>query len=191
MKKFLFCLCYFLGIIAYGQEELEFIEIRIKHGYTLYGTNSLKLLREGLIYWQFPFWALDLPEEEQKEQAKFIPSKDLDSNKVAEIQKYVYDRRLYEIKKLNVPEYWVPSSDDRPPVLSFVIGEKLYSMFFYEYPNEDINKLLNLMNELIPMEDRKKFNIYRIPRGGFMFKTKDEKMKFEAEEAEKNKNDKL
>ena len=165
----LFSIC-----IAYGQSTEKskitytidnFVTIRINTGYTVFGTESIVLQREGLIYWRNPFLADHLPEEERKAKAKFIPFEDLDMEKVYKIIKYVHEQKLYEIDyDLSIPEYWHPTS--RPTVLTFIVHEKsLYNGFNYYYCDQKIDAFIQMMNELIPEEDREKYGIIHRMRG--------------------------
>ena len=154
-------------LVSYSQNEKkdiknfsmdDFITIKIRSGYTILGTSSITLQREGLIYWMNPFLA-NFQEEENKEEAKFIPFQKLDKDKVLNIMKYVYEQKLYEIKKLEVLEGSV-IPEGMPIVISFIVHKKFqYTGFNYFICDERVEKLLQMMNELIPKEDRVKFEI--------------------------------
>lgn len=175
MKRFFIIIFFSFVYTCYGQNSesnkkdniLEgFIEIKIRSGYTSYGTISITLQREGLIYWQNPFLA-GLPEE-----AMFIPFTELDSNKVIEIWKYVFDQKLHQIERLPEENHFSYDSTKHlfvqtiPPhrvnhiALTFVIHEKnKHSAYVYKYYDKRIDALILMMNELIPLQDRERFSI--------------------------------
>lgn len=151
-----------LVFILHGQDTIkinmmDFIQIKIRIGYTIFGTRSISLQREGLIYWTME--APISPKGKIEEEAKFIPYTELDKYKIFEIMNYVHEQKLYEIKKLEIPEECV-RPEGNPDVIDFIIlSTNTYCGFSYWVCDERVDKLIKMMNELIPQEDRKKFEI--------------------------------
>jgi len=134
----------------------EFISIKIQTGYTIFGTNTLSLQREGLIYWFNPFM-IDNPEE-----AKFIPFNQLDIKKVFEIFSYINDEDLVHFKEQEIPKGTI-KPEGNPYLFSFlIIKNNEYKYFYYSICNDKIDTLIIMLNELIPIEDKESFSI--IPR---------------------------
>lgn len=151
MKILMLSFLLSITITAYSQEKTNFIEVRLHSGYTIYGTTSFKLLREGFIY-------RTIPHDSTQEEVKFIPSKNLNTEKIFQIQKYIYDENLFNIDRLFIPEDW--STTARPIVIEFIIlGTNHYNVLDYYYCDERMDKLIEMINELVPEIDRYKFRM--------------------------------
>ena len=164
MKRFLILgILLFSICISYGQNTKrakkiysmnDFVDIRISNGNTLLGTQSLTLRVEGLTYWIFT-----LPENKER-KTKFIPFQDLDMEKFYKILKYVNEQKLYMIRKAEVSNDTVFQSNDLTTIAFMPYdGTLRYNELQCHICNKKIGTLIQLMNELIPEEDRKEFSI--------------------------------
>ena len=162
MRKFLMTFILFFISSLYSQNsenDLEmnsshyFFEIKIRSGYTSYGTQSISFMREGLVYWK----CFSL--KDSNEEGKYIPFRELDIDRISKIMEYIRDQKLYDIKKLDIPEGTVIPTDN-PFVISFVaVNGNKYNSFSYSVCDENIDYLIQMINELIPKEDREEFGI--------------------------------
>ena len=131
------------------------VEIRMDFG----RFKSVKLLSEGLIYsiWQ---------EENDSlvHYVNFIPSSKIDSKKAYILLKYVWDNDIMEIKenpkpiqKPNEVEFYKTSWI----LISFIdyYNKFKYSKVLYRYCDKRLDKLIVLLTDLIPENDRKKFRV--------------------------------
>lgn len=128
----------------------DFISIKINSGYTIFGTKSLSLQREGLILW------VDSSFIGGGEEVKVIPYKQIDFKKIFKIIEYIYKHDLINYKEKKVQEDF-----SRTPYLItfYVVDKKQYVSFYYSICDEEIDILIKMLNDLIPKEDRKKYSI--------------------------------
>ena len=130
----------------------DFISIKIKSGYTIFGDQSLSLQREGLILW------FDSSLSGGEEEVKVIPFKQLDFKKISRIIDYINKHDLINYKEKKRPEDYSRTLD----LITFhVVDKNQYVSFYYSICDEDIEILIKMLNDLIPKEDRKKYSIRR------------------------------
>ena len=132
----------------------DFVDIRISDGNTLLGIQSITLRVEGLTYWIFT-----LPENKER-KTKFIPFQDLDMEEFYKILKYVNEKKLYMIRKPEASKDAISRSNGFTTIaFSAYDGTLRYDELRCHICNKKIGALIQLMNELIPEEDRKEFSI--------------------------------
>ena len=150
---------------AVGQDSLhgnlsmnDFVAIRIQSGLTHMGTNSLFLMREGFGYWRNPFL-----ETNKIEKTCFIPFSKLNYQKVWRIIEYVYDNKLmeaYSLDSLNIPDNSCIHRESLPiKITIYSYSKQDCTVIQYNYKNKIIDGLIEMMNDLIPLKDKRKFRI--------------------------------
>jgi hypothetical protein len=132
----------------------SFNTIKIQEGF-----QSITFQREGLIYWKNPFLAEHLPEEERIEKAKFIPTTELNGDKLLKITQYLNKHQLHKINKIEIPEGTFPSTGFAIFISFIEENTRTYSYFIYQICDRRIDTFIQMMNELIPEEDREEFKI--------------------------------
>ena len=176
IMKNLTLILLFLGLntVLYGQfGKLDMVEIRI---YSTENNTSIKWLREGLLY-----RTVKEIDNQMIDMVKFIPFNKIDPfdsithkrrYKMYEIQKYIHNKRLYEIETLDNP---VNLSIENLITIEFIdlLKGKYTKLYYYKY-DKRFNNLIKLINELIPKEDRKEFCI----KPPFKWKNKKTSLKY-------------
>lgn len=137
----------------------DFVGIKITGGLTALGTESVSLQREGLIYWSNPFFSNIFSKEKREEVTKLVPWTELDQKKVFKIMQYVYDNKLYDYQPVSPPEGAI-LTEGNPTTISFlIIRNGSYSEIYYKYCDEKLDKLIRMINNLIPQKDREHFRM--------------------------------
>jgi hypothetical protein len=152
MKILLFTpiLCFLTNISWFG--EIDFIEVRIQTGLTIYGTTSVTLIKEGLVC-----RTTKIVNGKVTEYVDFYKMKKLDIPKVLEVQKYILENQIFEVTNLYVPETYVYSGGTT--IISFyAYATRQCNSFEYIYCDSQIDTLIKLINELIP-KNKKEFTI--------------------------------
>jgi hypothetical protein len=130
----------------------EFCRVEIYSGYTIFGTNCLKLSEEGLLMKENDFSKIN-------SQIKFIRFDKLDRVKVFKLQNYLI-RENYFINYDSIISKEVRPSCSTPDI--FVIRKtnstfKKIKCYIDDY--EPLDSLIYYMNGLIPVKYQKKFRI--------------------------------
>ncbi len=146
---------FFLGLLplSYGQcpNDRDFIEVYVRTGVTVYGSLSIKLLYEGLIY----RWT----DENFKNKSYFVCLDSLDNKKLCNLQSYIYNNKL---KYLKNKDLLLSASNiisfDRPKMIDFrSFRENKLCSLEYDRGDQRIKQLIILLISLIPEEDSKYF----------------------------------
>ena len=147
--------CFLIPTISSSsQSKLNFIEVRVNSGLSVYGFTSIKLVREGLILRTYK-----VKKKRENEVIKFVLFKDLDKKKFVALQDYISQNNILKIEQPIVPDSIIVSNHN-PIKLSFIqLEQNYYSNFTYQYCDSRIDTLIKLLNELIPKKDRKMFYI--------------------------------
>ena len=137
-------------------ESYWFFEIKIRETpMLLYKTITLN--REGLLYFIYPDSIYS--ENKVTSDGKYINMDLLDSKKVMKIMKYVRENELYKIKNQEIPK-GVIKPEANPIVISFLaVNKNEYDYFYYSICDKKIDKLIIMLNDLIPKEDKEKYSI--------------------------------
>ena len=142
MVRVLICLFFLFSILP--SEEWDgnmntFAKIEIYRGYTIYGTTSLKLTEEGLIYRKS--W--------DKHVIKFIPFKKLNRNKLRRLQTFVIRNNYFADYDTLLEEKYI-TLDKVPDI--YVIRKGNYEnikVIKDDTQNAKLDSLNILMNELL------------------------------------------
>jgi len=153
MKYWVFLFMWINISILPAQEVRDFVEIRIRAGASIYGTTSIILLREGLIYNSYFDYNKGI-----RNEVKFVPYYLLDLDQVYVIQNYIYDFLRDSLWQVNIPNHIILGPHPiRVGILE--IGKQEHTSFLYRYCNHPVDKLIMLMNSLIPARDRDAYGI--------------------------------
>lgn len=154
-------LLYFLcSSTVIAQEPLNFVQIEVKSGPSVYGMASIKLLREGLVCRAYTKHG-----DKLIEKIKFFPLDELDKDKFNKIQRYVTDKEIFLIDNVDVPDT-VLTSFRNPIVIYYVqLQEDQFSMLEYRYCDPRVDAMLSLLNEVIPRRWRDLYSIAPICGG--------------------------
>jgi len=154
MKKYIIFLICVFNLQISAQDDLDFYEVRVKYGASLYGFSSILLVREGLIYSTY----FDHKNSVTRSEVKFIPYYLLDLNIAYETQNYASDLIRDSLWNVTIPSNIILGPNSiRVDILE--VGKREYTSFLYRYCNHPIDKLIILMNSLIPVRDREAYGI--------------------------------
>lgn len=126
----------------------NFLSVRISSGYTTFGTQSISLQREGLICWNHFFL------DGRDEKATLIPFEELSIKKVWEVMDYIYQNNLLEYSNdsLAIPPRGFVGQAYPPTKIVFIIyAQDRYKVLYYYYCDNKIDKLIQMMNDLVPL----------------------------------------
>ncbi len=119
-------------------------------------SSTISLYSEGFIYSKAPF-----SNKGSHVEAHYIPSYELDEEKVEAIKMHIHENELLTYSQSSVNQLEKERQIERKPaVISFIYYDNFeYSYFYYYECDRKINKLIELMNALIPAADRNEFEI--------------------------------
>ena len=138
-------------MFSQDSQELNFIEVQYKEGYTIYGTVSVRLAFEGMIL---------RIHKKRKECIKFIQFDKLNKNKLIKLMEYVNYSNLMSKKLVSNDTLCPQSRHGSTRRFTFVDILKEKSNFIdMECFDEELNQVLKLLNDLIPIRYRKKFSV--------------------------------
>lgn len=154
MKAIFLPFLFFLFNGAFSQPNIDFVEIRVNAGPSIYGSTSIKLIREGLICRTYI-----MKKNEEKEIIKFFSFSELDKGKFIELQNYISENNIVNIGQLEVPDSIIVSHHN-PIKISFIeLNNNDFSTVLYQYCNPEMDNMIVLLNALIP---KKYCSIFRI-----------------------------
>ncbi|MDD3876016.1 MAG: hypothetical protein PHT69_05310 [Bacteroidales bacterium] len=149
MKKiFMLFIISVSTVVSYGQcpTDNDFIEIRIRRGVTIYGSMSVKLTYEGLIY----SWL----DENWKANSYFVSLDSLNNEKLCNLQNYVWGNRLMDLEETDLtPLDSNMISFDGPKIIVFFdYRQNSFKSLNYYRGDDRIIKLISMLTDLIPKE---------------------------------------
>jgi len=152
---------FLLAKVCFSQDQYDFIEVRYKNTRD-FGITSIKLLREGLVLRRLVQKKEEIvldKHDNLKEKIKFYPiypTNKVSRKKMRILLKYLSEIKIFEFDKSSMPE--APFFPHQAQWLSFINpSENKYISIAYDYCDPRIDKILVLINELIPKRDRKLF----------------------------------
>lgn len=155
-KYFIVLLIIFLSLsnyFIYGQgyrEELNSIQIHIEEG----SSQVIRVLKEGILCRAFVIDSTGA----LKNHINFFPMESLDYKKVYELKKFIYDNSFFSndticdqagIGTTALPIYTMIIKDD-----------KLNLIIWKDGKCKELEKCIEMINDLIPEEKRDTFKIY-------------------------------
>lgn len=158
MKAAFLCLIIILNFKSlFSQNDstyakyVDFVEIEVYDGLTVRGTTSVKILYEGLLLRNTCTFC-----DKANDTIIFLQWNPDLLKKQFTIRKYILDNHIYDIKGDIRSETFYTLR--RPTVFKIYMFDGNLRIFYYYDCNEKIDKLLRLINKLIPVEYRDKIS---------------------------------
>lgn len=127
--------------------EKDFIRVEIDNGVF----HSIKLLEEGLLCKTVDTNLVSIVE--------FFPKAELDFNKIGKLEEYLNDEpSLMKDTTVDNPSL-VISGDYGGLKISIIVNENLYTIYWIDGGCEYLEKCLQLLNDIVPIDKNEKYRI--------------------------------